>query len=276
MRRLVPALLVAFLLCQIPGWARADHGATGCVYMPSNMVGFNCTYWDYAMIDLKHQALTAAVRGDHTRWWQLQSAMLQLERDADRSVENGGDGLSIRYRDSLEHFQAHAFTAVGDNVSYATVPQSMQNPDIGFMPRVIIYDKLNRPWKFAGSHCTTEFGWWVNTVLTFTVGFMPGGRITQAVGAKWGVDVVRVVGSGEVAGGVFSVATGLVIGLPDADSCEALVDILHTFPDGRQGVYRNRVIFGRDGGISVQSWSGDQLWKFMGYVGYDEKGQPVW
>lgn len=254
-----------------PVTADANHGL-GCVYTPATMVTYNCSALDLLMIDRRIRAALAEQREDWTEWSILTSEARVIEENADRLSTFYDDGTTLNVSSSipLEHYQTIDSIRVGPNIRYATA----SNNNGGIMPRFIVHDILGRQTKISGISCTTRVGYWINfaALTTFTSGAEVAGL--DAAGRTWALQIPTKLKGW--AGIGLSVGASIYAGLPQAESCIVLVDVLN--PEGSgYAVYRNRSTVTKDGQITVHKQRGSELiWWRLGKVEFDKDGNPVW
>jgi|GEM_PF-6087124 len=273
MRRWVSVcLLIALLL--LPRAANAHHGS--CFYDPDSMVGFGCTPVDYQMIDVMTRMQLAANQSDYDTFYDLLGQAIDLE-DRYGGVRLGTsdstqDYLHISPWNGLRHYQVIDSAEAGANIRYATVQGENGRPQL------IFWDRLGRPMKIAGMNYTSKAERWIDIALAFVWGAVgSGGWVTGSLTKAVTMGKVVVPATTAAVGdGVINLGLSLAVGIPDADSTQVLVDVLHTQDDGTQVVYRNRVVVSSEGQIDVRQRSGQTWWKLDGVVRYDRDGQPVW
>lgn len=274
MRRFLALVTVAaIVLAAVP--VAADHGY--CWYDPDTMTGFGCTSADFAMIEAKTDMQVAANLGDIDMFWDAAARAAQIEREFGghrlTAPGNEQDVLHVGRWVPLRHYQVLDSVEAGPNVRYATVPGRNGRPQLVF------WDHQGRPMKIAGMNYTSRPERWIDIALAFAWGLVGGGGWISgtAVTAVSAGTVALSPAGAALADGAISLGLALAVSIPDAESTQVLVDVLHTLPDGKtQHVYRNRVVVARDGRLTVIEKAGQVWWKLDGTVQYDSSGNPVW
>lgn len=257
-------------------------GAENCYWYHPLWLGFGCSQPDLSMMIMKKQAEIYAAEGDRYEYWAMIIKMQEMEREYDQMYEGTLNPLHVKAMTPLSSNSVIDIKMVGSNVRYATVPGPWGQPN----KRLLVYDKLGRPFKLSGAFCTSEVAFWRNVGLTFLTEWITGERVLgSAIKIASAGKVILAEGVvGTTWAAVTTIATAKSAMVPGSGDCIMLVDILdHPRWDGTQHVYRNQVRIDRLGNIDAREWSdwkyaddGIGFWKDLGAVGYDEEGNPVW
>ncbi|HEY3363857.1 MAG TPA: hypothetical protein VGK74_02235 [Symbiobacteriaceae bacterium] len=281
LKRIAAAFCAAITLAAgfVPGVATAST-ENECIFYPGLWVGVGCSRADYRMIDFKQRITLAVAQEDWTEYYNVMAEMYRFEVSNDPD-QNGV--IHVAENTPLTDVYGLDFKAAGDNVRYLTAKgESGAN-------RLLIYDKLGRPYKVTASFCTSKAKFVANHLLAFAWGYMGGikaggvtGTLLQFVSAG---SVTIPAASTEIAdGAVAYVAQASLSWVPDSGDCEYLIDILN-YPNrkGERHVYRNRVVVSGDGmvsptewGYSFIPWTHAGYWKDLGTADADENGNYVW